>query len=195
AGPGSAALRSGDPGTGHTGLPRLWRTAADPRMGIDDRRGPQLHRHRLVVDRPSRAGGGRGGAGHQPPQRRIAAEAGRMSRQREGMTAQLTEGGTAPVLQVDDLSVAYTSGRRTRQVTHEVSLSIGTGDVVALVGESGSGKTTTARAVLGLLPANGRILGGQIRLGGTDITGWSDKRMSSIRGPRIGWIPQDPNNS
>src|SRR5699024_8629803 len=153
AGPGSAALRSGDPGTGHTGLPRLWRTAADPRMGIDDRRGPQLHRHRLVVDCPSRAGGGRGGAGHQPPQRRIAAEAGRMSRQREGMTAQLTEEGataqltersTVPVLQVDDLSVAYTSGHRTRQVTHEVSLSIGSGDVVALVGESGSGKTTTA---------------------------------------------------
>jgi len=118
-----------------------------------------------------------------------------MSTQQEGMTAQLTERSAAPVLQVDDLSVAYTSGRRTRQVTHEVSLSIGSGDVVALVGESGSGKTTTARAVLGLLPENGRVLGGQIRLGGTDITGWSDKRMSSIRGPRIGWIPQDPNNS
>src|SRR5699024_2461969 len=146
---GGAALRAGDPGPGHTGIPRLRGTPAHPRMGSDDRRGPQLHRHRLVADRPSRAGGGRRGAGHQPPQRRIAAEASGMSRQRETTAAQRGEGGTVPVLQVDELSVAYTSGRRTRKVTHGVSLSIGSGDVVALVGESGSGKTTTARAVLG----------------------------------------------
>lgn len=104
--------------------------------------------------------------------------------------------GAPPVLQVRDLSVAYSSrrGRRT-QVTHEVSLSIGAGDVVALVGESGSGKTTTAQATIGLLPPAGAITGGQVLLSGTDITGWSDRRMAAIRGSRIGWIPQDPNNS
>src|SRR5699024_7081349 len=119
----------------------------------------------------------------------------------EGTTAQVASGADAPdgqpgpVLQVRDLNVAYTSRRVSTPVIHDVSLSISAGDVVALVGESGSGKTTTARAILGLLPENGHVLGGQILLGGTDITGWPDKRMSAIRGPRIGWIPQDPNNS
>ncbi|WP_147915655.1 dipeptide ABC transporter ATP-binding protein [Ruania zhangjianzhongii] len=104
--------------------------------------------------------------------------------------------GAPAVLQVRELSVAYATGRgRLGQVTHEVSLSIGAGDVVALVGESGSGKTTTAQSIIGLLPGTGAIVGGQVLLAGTDITGWSDQRMADIRGSRIGWIPQDPNNS
>ena len=50
------------------------------------------------------------------------------------------------------------------------------------VGESGSGKTTIAQAVIGLLPANGRIDAGAIRLHGTDIAGWPQKRLE--RGAR-----------
>ncbi len=104
--------------------------------------------------------------------------------------------GAPPVLQVRDLSVAYATRRgRLAQVTHEVSLSIAAGDVLALVGESGSGKTTTAQSIIGLLPSAGQVVGGQVLLSGTDITGWSDKRMAHVRGSRIGWIPQDPNNS
>jgi peptide/nickel transport system ATP-binding protein len=66
---------------------------------------------------------------------------------------------------------------------------------VALVGESGSGKTTTAQAVIGLMAENGRLEGGAVRLNGTDIAGWSQKQLDSIRGRTISLIPQDPTSS
>jgi peptide/nickel transport system ATP-binding protein len=103
---------------------------------------------------------------------------------------------TVPVLEVDNLSVSYRSDRDGAQrVVDGVSFRIQPGEVVALVGESGSGKTTTAQAVIGLLAENGRVDGGAIRLAGTDISGWSQKRLDAIRGARISLIPQDPGSS
>ncbi len=100
-----------------------------------------------------------------------------------------------PLLSVENLSVAYREGDHSARVTHEVSFTIAAGEVVALVGESGSGKTTTAQAVIGLLPENGRIEAGNIRLNGEDIAGWSGKRFDAIRGRQISLIPQDPTSS
>ena len=100
-----------------------------------------------------------------------------------------------PILQVDDLAIAYKTGDREQRVVHGVSFSVAPGEVVALVGESGSGKTTTAQATLGLLAGNGRVEGGIIRLNGTDITNWSQKRLDSIRGAVVSLIPQDPGSS
>ncbi|MGO4123881.1 dipeptide ABC transporter ATP-binding protein [Inquilinus sp. YAF38] len=103
---------------------------------------------------------------------------------------------TVPVLEVESLSVSYTGDRNGAQrVVDGVSFRIQPGEVVALVGESGSGKTTTAQAVIGLLAENGRVDGGAIRLAGTDISGWSQKRLDVIRGARISLIPQDPGSS
>ena len=51
-----------------------------------------------------------------------------------------------------------------------VDLTVYAGQTVAVVGESGSGKSTVAAAVLGLLPAGGRITGGHIAFDGTDLT-------------------------
>ena len=56
------------------------------------------------------------------------------------------------------------------------------GEVVALVGESGSGKSTTAHAVVGLLPAGGRIDGREIRFGGRDLAAASEKELRLVRG-------------
>ncbi|MER6949529.1 ABC transporter ATP-binding protein [Nonomuraea sp. NPDC000554] len=95
------------------------------------------------------------------------------------------------LLEVDDLAVSY-GGRR---AVEGISFTVEPGEVVAVVGESGSGKTTTAHAVIGLLPSNGTIDRGRILLGGTDIATWSSRRMESVRGARIGLIPQDPSNS
>ncbi len=104
-----------------------------------------------------------------------------------------------PLLQVEDLAVTYRladrSGEREQRVVHGVSFEVGPGEVVALVGESGSGKTTTAQAVLGLLPGNGRIERGIIRLNGTDIARWPQRRLDGIRGAVISLIPQDPGSS
>jgi peptide/nickel transport system ATP-binding protein len=101
----------------------------------------------------------------------------------------------APVLEISNLAVAYRSDDEFQRVVHNVSLQVRPGEVVALVGESGSGKTTTAQAVIGLLVENGRLESGAIRLNGTDIAGWSQKRLDSIRGSKISLIPQDPTGS
>ena len=99
------------------------------------------------------------------------------------------------LLELDRLDVAYRTAAGPRRVVHDVSFEVQPGEVVALVGESGSGKTTTSSAVLGLLPSGGRVEAGAIRLSGVDISAWSDRRLESVRGARIGYIPQDPVSS
>lgn len=99
--------------------------------------------------------------------------------------------GTAPVLELENVSIAYDG----KPVVHNVSFSIKAGEVLALVGESGSGKTTTAQAIIGLLAENGHIEQGEIRLNGTDISQWSQRRLDALRGARISLIPQDPTSS
>ena len=57
-----------------------------------------------------------------------------------------------PVLALEDVSIAYSSGTQSQRVVHNVSFSIYPGEVVALVGESGSGKSVTGLALLRLTP-------------------------------------------
>ena len=73
-----------------------------------------------------------------------------------------------------------------------VDLTVAPGQTVAMVGESGSGKSTTAAAVLGLLPPGGRITAGRIVFDGCDITDAGSRVMRSLRGRGMGYVPQDP---
>ncbi|MFG1921411.1 dipeptide ABC transporter ATP-binding protein [Cryptosporangium sp. NPDC048952] len=91
------------------------------------------------------------------------------------------------LLEISDLRVAY--GDRPPAVDG-VNLTVSAGEVVALVGESGSGKSTTAHAIVGLLPRGGRLTGGSITFNGRELVGAKDLR--SIRGREIGLVPQDP---
>ena len=100
-----------------------------------------------------------------------------------------------PVLAVEGLSLSYRHETGWRRVVEDVSFTVGAGEVVALVGESGSGKTTTAQSIIGLLPDNGRVDAGSVRLSGTDIVGWSSRRLDAIRGKSISLVPQDPGSS
>ena len=99
------------------------------------------------------------------------------------------------LLQVHDLAVSYRTRGRTDRVVSGISFTVEPGEVVAVVGESGSGKSTTAHAIIGLLPSNGSVDAGQILLNGVDIVGWSSKRMESVRGVQVGLVPQDPSSS
>lgn len=106
--------------------------------------------------------------------------------------------GTAlpsPVLEVSGLTISYRDQSGTRIAVHGIDFSVAPGEVVALVGESGSGKSTTAQAIIGLLPENGRLESGSIRLNLHEIAGWPQKRLDGIRGSVISLVPQDPGNS
>ncbi|WP_442576662.1 dipeptide ABC transporter ATP-binding protein [Microbacterium sp. F51-2R] len=99
------------------------------------------------------------------------------------------------VLEVQGLRASYSQRQGRREVVHGVDFAVGESEVVALVGESGSGKSTTAHAVIGLLPEGGRVEGGSILLGDVDISGWSQKRLRAVRGRQVGLVPQDPVSS
>ncbi|MFD5276686.1 dipeptide ABC transporter ATP-binding protein [Pseudarthrobacter sp. NPDC058362] len=103
-------------------------------------------------------------------------------------------GNTAerPLLEIKDLAITFKTSNGEVNAVRNAHLTIMPGETVAIVGESGSGKSTTALAAIGLLPANGRVSGGQILLDGEDISHASEKRMIELRGNTIGMVPQDP---
>src|SRR6201999_3245928 len=95
----------------------------------------------------------------------------------------------APLLSVAGLEVRFEDDV---PAVRGVDLEVRSGQTVAVVGESGSGKSTTAAAILGLLPPGGRITAGRIVFDGRDIAGADRRSLRSIRGRDIGYIPQDP---
>ncbi|MFL0566189.1 ABC transporter ATP-binding protein [Microbacterium sp. 179-I 1D1 NHS] len=97
-----------------------------------------------------------------------------------------------PLLQIRDLRVAFSVGKKDREVLHGVDLDVFPGETVAIVGESGSGKSTTAAAVIDLLPGTGKVTSGSILLDGVDLTAANRRQMESVRGRDIGYVPQDP---
>ena len=98
-----------------------------------------------------------------------------------------------PLLKVTDLQVDFTgeSGRAVHAV-RGASFSVYPGQWVAIVGESGSGKSTSAMAVLGLLPGTGHVVGGSIDFEGHELVGMSQKDYQNLRGAGMGLVPQDP---
>ena len=94
---------------------------------------------------------------------------------------------------VTNLAVTYATGRGVVQAVQDVSVEVEPGKITAIVGESGSGKSTTAQAIIGLLANNAQVTAGSISLDGQELT--TTNSWHSIRGRRIGLVPQDPNNS
>ena len=98
-----------------------------------------------------------------------------------------------PLLEVKDLQVDFTTdSKRTVHAVRDASFSVYPGQWVAIVGESGSGKSTSAMAVLGLLPGTGHVTGGSIKLNGQEISKLKPKEFASLRGTAMGLVPQDP---
>jgi putative ABC transport system ATP-binding protein len=91
-----------------------------------------------------------------------------------------------PILQIRDLTKHYDEGGQSRNILNHVNLQIETGEFFVLLGKSGSGKST----LLNLISGIDRTDGGQIVVGGTDITVLDEKRQTLFRRDHIGIIFQ-----
>jgi peptide/nickel transport system ATP-binding protein len=98
-----------------------------------------------------------------------------------------------PLLEVEDLTVEFTTPRGVVRAVDGVSFTLGQGEVLGLVGESGSGKTVTCRALIRLLPGRrARIVAGRAQIAGTDLLALDEAEMIRVRGATIGMIFQNP---
>ncbi len=85
------------------------------------------------------------------------------------------------LLEVRDLRVEFAVQGTSVKAVDGVSFDLEPGEALGLVGESGCGKTTTALSIMGLLPRNGRISGGSIRLNGEDLTAMTPRQLRAHR--------------
>ena len=103
---------------------------------------------------------------------------------------------TRPLLEIDNLSVAFGQGANQKTVVEAVNLQLNAGETLALVGESGSGKSVTALAIAQLLPYPlAHHPSGQIRLHGEDLFGAAPRRLQALRGGLLGMVFQEPMTS
>jgi peptide/nickel transport system ATP-binding protein len=99
------------------------------------------------------------------------------------------------MLAINDLEVVLDAEAGLVRAIDGLSLAIERGETFALVGESGCGKSMTALALMRLLPDNGRIAAGRIRIDNDDMLALPESQMRSVRGGRIGMIFQEPSTS
>jgi peptide/nickel transport system ATP-binding protein len=101
-------------------------------------------------------------------------------------------GRTPPLLQVDDLRVAYPKREGGEvEVVRGVSFTLGR-ERLAIVGESGSGKSQTGRAILGLTAPGGRVSARRLAFDGIDLLHCSPAQRRALRGGRMAMVLQDP---
>ena len=106
----------------------------------------------------------------------------------------MTTSTNTPV-EVVDLSLRYQTRQGEVQAVEGVSFELAQGQSLGLVGESGCGKTSVATSLMRLLPENARLVGGQVRLGGTDLLRLSEDEVRGYRWRRIAMVFQAAMNS
>ena len=97
-----------------------------------------------------------------------------------------------PLLDVQDLTVEFTTRRGIVKAVQHVNISVGKGETVGIVGESGSGKSVTSYAVMRILDRAGRIAEGSVMLSGIDVKSASESQMRDLRGREVSMIFQNP---
>jgi peptide/nickel transport system ATP-binding protein len=98
---------------------------------------------------------------------------------------------TEHLLEVQHLSIDFVDRERRVHAVKDVSLTLDTGECLAVVGESGSGKSATARALIGLAGPTAEVRAERLAFEGRDLGAISDAKWRQIRGARIGFVLQD----
>jgi oligopeptide/dipeptide ABC transporter ATP-binding protein len=96
------------------------------------------------------------------------------------------------ILEVSGLSVDFQTPGGRLHALRDINLSVKRGSVLGIVGESGCGKSTLINTVIGLLPSNARIAGGQVRFDGRDMLKMTPGQLQDLRGQRMTAVFQDP---
>jgi oligopeptide/dipeptide ABC transporter ATP-binding protein len=96
------------------------------------------------------------------------------------------------ILDVRDLRVEFPLARGLVRAVDGASFDLRRGEALGIVGESGSGKTMALRALVGLLPRQARLAGGEILFEGADLSRVSAERLRQVRGHEIAMIFQEP---
>jgi len=96
------------------------------------------------------------------------------------------------VMEVKDLNATFKINSKEYEVLHNISLSIAKNETVCIVGESGCGKSVTTLCIMDLLPNNGRVVSGSIKLNGEELTTLNTKERAKYRGSKMGMIFQEP---
>ncbi len=102
---------------------------------------------------------------------------------------------TTPILQVENLTMHYTTRKGNVSAVDGVSFTLGEGEALGLVGESGCGKTSIAICLLKLLPDNAHITDGHVWVGETDLVQLSNEEMRAYRWKHISMVFQAAMNS
>ena len=100
------------------------------------------------------------------------------------------------VLDVKNLQTVFFTNSGLFKAVDDVSFSVRRGETLAIVGESGCGKSVSALSIMRLVPnPPGRIVGGSVKLEGTDLLELDEVEMRAVRGNRISMIFQEPMTS
>ena len=100
------------------------------------------------------------------------------------------------ILEINNLTINYEVDGEVVQAVNNVNLSLSNGKTLGIVGETGAGKTTTALAIMRLVPdPPGIIKSGSIIVCGQDVMSLTSKQLEKIRGNEVSMIFQDPMTS
>ena len=99
------------------------------------------------------------------------------------------------LLKAEHLSVSFFTDAGEVEAVRDVSFTVEKGEVLAIVGESGCGKSALCKSIMKLLPKTAKIKSGRILVNGADITDYTEKNMSRLRGELFSMVFQDPMTS
>ena len=100
-----------------------------------------------------------------------------------------------PLLEIENLSVAFQTAGGLFTAVDRVSLSLEAGEIVSIVGESGSGKSVAMLALMGLLPWTANVTADVMRFDGKDVLSLPKNQLRKIIGCELAMIFQEPMTS